>query len=613
VPAPAPRAPAPAKTPLERIVAHTGSGVALATLNGVVVALVADADERRIVTVAVGTGRMLGMTALDGTPAQILTLPNGRVAVTLRDKSRVLVLEGAGALDRPLTQVATIDVPAEPIGLATTPDDALLVVTSGWGQAITVVTLADLRVRATRELGREPRGVAVSHDGRRAFVAHAAGSGLSIVDLDDDTKKPKIWHLEAESWVPGWRGHPTGPFNRRPAQGYAVTISEAPEGRVFLPHVAVHTGSRGALIQPGEVVEVTGYGTPDVGPAEVFDVAVVDERTGTPLDFEPRPSGDPTQGNARIVENDVSCLLPRAATSRGMNVYVACLDADRVVELDAASIMPSSMPLRRWQVPRGPVALAIDPVGERLVVWSEIAHALTTFSLDVSAPARPIVAATFPRGREDAMIARGRDLFHSGEKRISGDRRACASCHPDGRDDGLVWDTPDGPRQTPMLAGRLDGTGPYGWTGAAKDIESHVPKTFARLGGTGLTGDDKSALLAYVRALSGPPPKQARDVLAERGKVVFHSAATGCAGCHGALGEQPDGVRHDVKSWAPNDVSARFDTPSLKFVSGSGPWFHDGRYRSLRDLLERSDGKMGRTKHLSPEDLDALEAYLRTL
>ena len=32
-------------------------------------------------------------------------------------------------------------------------------------------------------------------------------------------------------------------------------------------------------------------------------------------------------------------------------------------------------------------------------------------------------------------------------ERLSGDGRACASCHPDGRDDGLVWSTPNGPRQ----------------------------------------------------------------------------------------------------------------------------------------------------------------------
>ena len=35
--------------------------------------------------------------------------------------------------------------------------------------------------------------------------------------------------------------------------------------------------------------------------------------------------------------------------------------------------------------------------------------------------------------------------------------------------------------------------------------------------------------------------------------------------------------------------------------------------QELAELLKGSDGKMGKTKHLNESDLDALEAYLRTL
>ena len=45
------------------------------------------------------------------------------------------------------------------------------------------------------------------------------------------------------------------------------------------------------------------------------------------------------------------------------------------------------------------------------------------------------------------QIARGRALFRvTDDGRLSRDGRACASCHPDGRDDALTWSTPDGPR-----------------------------------------------------------------------------------------------------------------------------------------------------------------------
>jgi cytochrome c peroxidase len=54
------------------------------------------------------------------------------------------------------------------------------------------------------------------------------------------------------------------------------------------------------------------------------------------------------------------------------------------------------------------------------------------------------------------------------------------------------------------------------------------------------------------------------------------------------------------------------DTPSLRFVSGTAPYFHDGRHATLADLLRAAEGKMS-WRHLDDTELDALEAYLRTL
>jgi cytochrome c peroxidase len=73
-----------------------------------------------------------------------------------------------------------------------------------------------------------------------------------------------------------------------------------------------------------------------------------------------------------------------------------------------------------------------------------------------------------------------------------------------------------------------------------------------------------------------------------------------------------DGKLHGVKSKAQGDLQATFDTPSLIGVGRSAPFFHDGRYGTLRELLTGVDGAMGKTKHLTPEELDALEAYVRS-
>jgi cytochrome c peroxidase len=68
-----------------------------------------------------------------------------------------------------------------------------------------------------------------------------------------------------------------------------------------------------------------------------------------------------------------------------------------------------------------------------------------------------------------------------------------------------------------------------------------------------------------------------------------------------------------VKSKTDADKSGEFNTPSLHLVGGTGPYFHDGRYKTLHDLLAATRDDMGHTSQLSPRDLEALEAYVRTL
>ena len=62
-----------------------------------------------------------------------------------------------------------------------------------------------------------------------------------------------------------------------------------------------------------------------------------------------------------------------------------------------------------------------------------------------------------------------------------------------------------------------------------------------------------------------------------------------------------------------DEPNQQFKTPSLFFVAGTPPYFHDGRFSTLEALIEQNADRMGRTTHLSPEDRAALVAFLRTL
>ena len=589
----------PPPVPLERVAPRLGAPVVLARADGATLAYVADEDGAAIRVIDVDGLGELARLALPGRPAQLAILGDGRLVATLRDRDELAVLAGTGLPGAPLRIAQRLALPAEPIGVAIAPGDRELVVTSGWGHALTVLAVPGepgrpLAVARTYPLAPEPRGVVVSDDGEHAFVSHAVGQSLERIELGTGAALA-LRMAGSEELVDDMANVAR---TREACQGFALVQSIQPAGRIFAPQVLAETGSPDS---PSE-----GYGSSETGmEPEVFDVAVIDEDRGKVLGESLR---------LRVLPRAGRCALPRAAaaSARG-SLLVTCLGENAVVELDGASAAPMSVELRRWPVPSGPVGIAIDDARERAIVWSQYARTLTVIGTSQRAPAVRTVVLDGPALPPN--LARGRELFAAvADPRISGTGQACESCHPDGRQDALVWSSPNGPRQTPMLAGRLDGTGPYGWNGDAKDVARHLAKTFGRLRGTGLRGEDLDALVAYVTQLRAPAPAAApaaADLIA-LGEAIFQSSDAQCASCHGEDGRTPDGMRHDVGSKAAGDQRRELDTPSLSYLAGSAPYYHDGRFATLRELLEQSQGKMGQKRKLSPRELDALEAYLGT-
>jgi cytochrome c peroxidase len=304
-------------------------------------------------------------------------------------------------------------------------------------------------------------------------------------------------------------------------------------------------------------------------------------------------------------------------------------------------------------------------------------------SADAPRPPRPV----FAKLGDDplpAEAALGRRLFYDADDGYLSGGMACAGCHPEGRDDGHVWSEvtnlapgedhstaeeeamqKDGseppstylsapifpvffemvfkwalvrghPRQTPMLAGRVDARGPYGWHGRSPDLVSRILRgaTLHRWSGNELfnlswNGKTRAvALAAFVRQGLVPPPREARPLTAEeeRGKAVFEDAKTGCTTCHvPATGYTDRGVvpfaapppvftkAGPAKGPFVEDVDRMFKTPSLLFVGGTPPYFHDGSAATLEEAIEKNHDRMGKTSHLSPDERAALAAFLRTL
>jgi hypothetical protein len=600
--------------------AREGSAVVLARQDGATLAYAADEDANAIHTIDVSTGKLRASTPLAGAPSQVLVLADGRVAVTLRNRNRLQILEPSASPDKPLTGLCTVATPVEPIGLAVTPNDETILVTAAWARKLSAFDAGTLKHRFNADLPREPRDVLVDDDGSRAFVAHVVGGTISVVDLVSKDHEVRDIALQVRRAA----GSGTSGNERRSCQGFALAKSSnielaahdtpmVPNGRIFAPRVS---------IDPGESSRRTsGYGNSGFARVESPIVSVVDseaERTLTTSLMSATPAHI-------LTKND--CLLPRSAkvSQRSGGLLVACAGTDALVEMDARGVDPARLERRRWKLPAGPTGLAVDDENDVAVVWSQFDRQLAIVNLKSATTASAVDVVSAPRLVKGALSANalwGRKLFHqTDDTRISRDGRACASCHPDGREDALTWSTPVGPRQTLMLAGRVKNSAPYSWLGVHKTVKVHVRTTFERLGGSGLPErhgvvDELDALIEYVESMPGPVMHGAmastEPALVAQGKKLFFDADTGCASCHSG-GSGTDKERHDLGTTAPGDMDTKFDTPSLHFVGGTAPYFHDGRYATLMDLLTASDSQMGHTMHLSRKDAKALAAYLETL
>jgi hypothetical protein len=201
----------------------------------------------------------------------------------------------------------------------------------------------------------------------------------------------------------------------------------------------------------------------------------------------------------------------------------------------------------------------------------------------------------------------GHKLFHVD----AGGGIACASCHPEGGEDGRTWNFAClGPRRTQALRGGLSGTEPFHWDGDMSNFSDLVQAVFVgRMSGPQPRPDQTAAMLHWldsVPELPNPPPAAPSAV--ERGRALFNSASVGCSACH-AGPHLTNNATVDV------GTGMKLQVPSLRGVGWRAPFLHTGCAPTLADRFGSCGGgdKHGHTSQLQTADIDDLTAYLETL
>jgi hypothetical protein len=203
----------------------------------------------------------------------------------------------------------------------------------------------------------------------------------------------------------------------------------------------------------------------------------------------------------------------------------------------------------------------------------------------------------------------GHLLFHAN----AGAGLACASCHPEGGEDGRVWSFAcQGARRTQSIRGNISGTAPFHWDGAETTFSTLMDDVFVqRMSGPKLTVQQKDALAGWIDTIPALPVRSGLDATAvSRGQALFNDPKVACATCHaGAL----------LTNNATVDVGTgrAMQVPSLRGVSWRAPYMHNGCAPTLAARFDNATcgggDKHGGTSTLQPTDIADLTAYLQSL
>ncbi len=282
------------------------------------------------------------------------------------------------------------------------------------------------------------------------------------------------------------------------------------------------------------------------------------------------------------------------------NQFVVSLaGTDEVAIVDRVGVRQSRVP-----VGRRPVSVIRDSEANLAYVVNSLSDSVSIVDLMDNRLVDTISLGPSP---SPGPVERGEVAFFSAK--LSHEHwMSCHSCHTDGHtNNGLADTLGDGDfgdaKRVPTLRG-VWATGPWAWNGSQPLLHGQIQKSLRSTMRTSeSTADLITDLTAYVTKLERPPSvavargEGPHPTVEYKGREVFESA--GCSKCHNGFTSYTTDDTFDV-GLSDAHGSSLFNPPSLSGISQRDRLLHDGRARSIEDVLIRFD-------HPSPESLSASE------
>lgn len=564
-------------------------------------------------------------------PKTLAVGPNGLIWVAVQADDLLIALNSSGGI----VKRNELAYGSGPYGITFTPDGLLGLVTLQNSGELLLFDPNSAAETQRLAVNAEPRGIAVDSDSRLAYITQlrttmdsnsSAGAEVTRVDL-------LTLNVEQRLRLTNDSSTQDGEDRARGVPNYLNQVVISPDGRrAWLPSTKVNI-NRG-LVRDGQPLT---HETTVRTVVNQIDLLNHQEVFAAQIDF-----------------NDRDSAHAMAFSPAGDYAFVALQGSNNVEIVDAYSGSVRGALDNAGLAPQG---VYIDEAYQRAYVYNFTSRSVSIFDIkdtlaSVSfAPQKLRSVAVVANETLSAEVLRGKQIFYNArDTRMSRDGyMACASCHLEGLDDGIVWDFTDrgeGLRNTITLKGRMgDKHGNLHWTANFDEIHDFENDIRLAFGGSGFMADvdfeaaknplgapkkgksaDLDALVAYVSSLAGyerSPYKTEHGKLtadAIAGEALFNSV--GCASCHSGdvngFDTRRDGQRHDVGTIEANSglgigqplAGVGFDTPTLHGVWRTAPYFHNGQQATLEGVVGSGHGGAG---SLTTAQQAQLVAYVKSL
>jgi DNA-binding beta-propeller fold protein YncE len=522
-------------------------------------AVVADESRDRVSVIDLGARSVAARVDLDpgSRPFRLVEDGAGRVHVVLRGPGEVATID--------LETGSRVDGTAmcvEPRGIDWSAAHDELVVACAGGELV-FLSRADLSVVRRVPVDRDARDVVVQ--GERVFVSVFRRAELLVLD----------WSAASIA-----RFRPVdATIAARPAPvdvtpGVAWRTIAHPSGGVLMLHL------RGAASHlEREESAYAGGGPCGAGVASV---------SATWFDGVADPEPGPSFGG-------LSLPVDAAFAPDGQTFAVA----------DAAFGNQGTTTFAASDLPSASISDCAAALGAVFTALPAVATAFTPDGTLLSyVPVESMIAFGGDGGSEQLVLddtrldRRGFDVFHTTTRSTL----ACASCHPEGGEDGRVWDlAPTGRRRTQTLLGGIADSAPFHWSGDVPDLAAIMQRTFVEnMAGFPLEPQQIEELASWLDTL--PERRGLPGERVEAGRAIFDRV--GCAECH-------DGTVRENRTVA----SGTFQVPRLEGVAHRAPYLHDGCAPTIAAVFDGTcgAGTHGHTSVLTGTERADLIAYVESL